>query len=164
MNKANTVHDVVVKTASGEDKSLAKYAGKVLLIVNVASYCGYTPQYKGLEALSANYKDKGLEVLGFPCNDFGAQEPGSLDEIKKFCESLYGVNFELFDKVCAKGENKHPLYEKLTQLSSTNEDVAWNFEKFLINKKGQVVGRFKSNVPPDSPELIAAIEKELAAR
>lgn len=164
MSKVNTVHDVVVKTASGEDKPLSKYAGKVLLIVNVASYCGYTPQYKGLEELNAKYKEKGLEVLGFPCNDFGAQEPGGLDEIKKFCESLYGVNFELFDKVSAKGDNKHPLYEKLTQQASTQEDVAWNFEKFLVNKKGQVVGRFKSNVAPDSPELVAAIEKELAAR
>ncbi len=156
------IYDVVVKTATGEDKPLSKYAGKVLLIVNVASYCGYTPQYKGLEALNEKYKQAGLQVLGFPCNDFGAQEPGSNQEIKQFCESLYGVSFELFDKVKALGATKHPLYEKLTQLAPSKEDVAWNFEKFLISKKGQVVGRFKSGVSPESPELITAIEKELA--
>jgi len=162
MSKANTIYDVVVKTPSGEDKPLSKYTGKVLLIVNVASYCGYTPQYKGLEELNKKYKEKGLEVLGFPCNDFGAQEPGSNDQIKQFCESIYGVSFELFDKVKAKGASKDPLYDKLIKLASSQEDVAWNFEKFLISKKGEVVGRFKSNVSPESPELIAAIEKELA--
>lgn len=156
-----TIYDVVVKTPTGEDKSLSQYAGKVLLIVNVASYCGYTPQYKGLEELNRKYSSQGLKVLGFPCNDFGAQEPGSNSEIKQFCESLYGVNFELFDKVKALGASKHPLYAKLTELSPSQEDVGWNFEKFLINKKGQVVGRFKSGVSPESPELIAAIEKEL---
>ena len=159
---ANTVYDVVVKTLTGEDKSLSTYAGKVLLIVNVASYCGYTPQYKGLEALNQKYKEQGLEVLAFPCNDFGAQEPGSNEQIKQFCESMYGTSFELFDKVKAKGSAKDPIYAKLIELASSQEDVAWNFEKFLVSKKGEVVGRYKSGVSPESPELIAAIEKELA--
>jgi glutathione peroxidase len=163
MSNPNTIYDVVVKTASGEDKSLSQYAGKVLLIVNVASQCGYTPQYKGLEELNKKYKDAGLEVLGFPSNDFGGQEPGTIEEIKSFCEVRFGASFDLFDKVSAKGANQHPLYAKLTQLTNPPEDVSWNFEKFLINKKGELVGRFKSKVTPESSELISAIEAELAA-
>lgn len=156
------IADLSVKTIDGKDQALGDYAGKVLLIVNVASYCGYTPQYKGLEALYQKYRDQGLEILAFPCNDYGAQEPGSNAEIQQFCETRYGVTFPLFDKVHAKGAQQHPLYARLTQ-SAPAGDVAWNFEKFLVNKKGEVVARYKSSVAPDSMELIGAIERELAA-
>ena len=157
-----TVSDIAVKTIDGNDKKLAEYAGKVLLIVNVASYCGYTRQYSGLEELNQKYGDRGLEVLGFPCNDFGAQEPGTNEEIAQFCETKYGVTFNLFDKVHAKGASQHPLYQTLTSSVTPTGDVAWNFEKFLINKQGEVVARFKSGVNPNAPELIEAIEAELA--
>ncbi|MDZ8184419.1 MAG: glutathione peroxidase [Nostoc sp. ChiSLP02] len=160
MSKA--ISDIAVKTINGQDKQLNDYAGKVLLIVNVASYCGYTSQYDGLEKLNQKYKETGLRILGFPCNDFGAQEPGSNEEIAKFCTSQYGVTFELFDKVHAKGSQQHPLYERLTKAVQPRGDVAWNFEKFLVNKQGEVVARFKSNIHPSSPELINAIEGELA--
>ncbi|MGL5058775.1 MAG: glutathione peroxidase [Microcoleus sp.] len=158
----STISDIQVKTIAGADKQLGEYAGKVLLIVNVASYCGYTPQYKGLEELSQKYSDAGLRVLGFPCNDFGAQEPGSNSEIVNFCTTKYGVSFELFDKVHAKGSQQHPLYAKLTSAADPKGDVSWNFEKFLVSKQGEVVARFRSAVGPDSPELIGAIERELA--
>jgi glutathione peroxidase len=157
-----SIADVSVNTMNGTSKSLSEYAGKVLLIVNVASYCGYTPQYKGLEALYQKYREQGLEVLAFPCNDYGAQEPDSNEKIQQFCETRYSITFPLFDKVHAKGVQQHPLYAKLTQ-SAPPGDVSWNFEKFLVNKKGEVVGRYKSAVAPDSPELIQAIERELAA-
>lgn len=159
---SNTVSDITVKTISGESKQLNEYAGNVVLIVNVASYCGYTPQYTGLEALNQKYREAGLRILAFPCNDFGAQEPGSNMEIEQFCTTNYGVSFELFDKVHAKGSEQHPLYERLTNAVEPAENVAWNFEKFLVSKQGEVVARFKSSVKPDSPELIAAIERELA--
>jgi glutathione peroxidase len=158
----STISDITVKTIAGTDKQLGEYAGKVLLIVNVASYCGYTPQYKGLEQLSHKYGNAGLCVLGFPCNDFGGQEPGSNSEIVNFCTTKYGVSFELFDKVSAKGSQQHPLYAKLTNAVNPKGEVAWNFEKFLVSKQGEVVARFRSSVGPDSPELIAAIEGELA--
>lgn len=156
------IADLSVKTLDGKDQALSSYAGKVLLIVNVASYCGYTPQYKGLEALYQKYRDQGLEILAFPCNDYGAQEPGTNAEIQQFCETRFGVTFPLFDKVHAKGAEQHPLYARLTQTAPAG-DVAWNFEKFLVNKKGEVVGRYKSAVAPDSAELMGAIERELAA-
>ena len=156
------IADISVKTITGTEQSLKDYNGKVLLIVNLASYCGYTPQYKGLEALYQKYRAQGLEVLGFPCNDYGAQEPDSNDKIAQFCETRYGVTFPLFDKVHAKGAEQHPLYARLTQTAPAG-DVAWNFEKFLVNKQGEVVGRYKSAVAPDAAELISAIEKELAA-
>ena len=159
---SSTVSDIVVKTMDGKDKSLQEYAGKVLLIINVASYCGYTSQYAGLEALNQKYRDAGLRILAFPCNDFGSQEPGSNAEIVKFCTINYGVSFELFDKVHAKGSEQHPLYARLTSAVEPNDTVSWNFEKFLVSKQGEVVARFKSGVTPNSPELIAAIEKELA--
>lgn len=158
----STISDVVVKTIDGKDKKLSEYIGKVLLIVNVASQCGYTPQYAGLEKLNQNYKELGLKILAFPCNDFGEQEPGSNQEIIDFCTINYGTTFELFDKLHAKGEQQHPLYAKLTSLVEPIGPVAWNFEKFLVNKQGVVVARFKSSVKPNSPELIAAIERELA--
>ena len=158
---SNTISDVIVKTMDGNDRKLSEYIGKVLLIVNVASQCGYTSQYAGLEKLNQNYKEKGLKILAFPCNDFGGQEPGSNNEIMDFCTRNYGTTFELFDKLHAKGEEQHPLYAKLTSSIEPKGPIAWNFEKFLINKQGEVVARFKSSVKPNSPELIAAIEREL---
>ncbi|MEL6493794.1 MAG: glutathione peroxidase [Cyanobacteria bacterium J06623_7] len=158
----SNITDIAVKNITGEAKTFADYQGKVLLIVNVASYCGYTPQYKGLEQLNQDYSDKGLQVLGFPCNDFGAQEPGTNAEIAKFCETSYGVSFDMMDKVHAKGSEKHPLYDTLTKAVEPKGDVKWNFEKFLISKTGEVVARFGSGVKPTSPELISAIEAELA--
>lgn len=162
VNMSNTVSDITVTTINGDSKSLGDYAGNVLLIVNVASYCGYTPQYAGLEALNQKYRDQGLRVLGFPCNDFGAQEPGSNEDILTFCSTRYGASFELFDKVHAKGSAQHPLYQRLTESSTPPGEVSWNFEKFLVSKTGEVVGRFRSAVGPDAPELIAALEAELS--
>lgn len=159
---SSTISDIAVKTINGEDKQLNEYTGKVLLIVNVASYCGYTSQYEGLEKLNQKYQQAGLRILGFPCNDFGAQEPGSNQEIVQFCTSKFSVSFEMFDKVHAKGSQQHPLYARLTNAVEPTVEVAWNFEKFLVNKHGEVIARFKSSVQPDSPELIAIIEKELA--
>jgi glutathione peroxidase len=157
-----SIADISVNTIDGSPTTMGAYAGKVLLIVNVASQCGYTPQYKGLEALYQKYHDQGLEVFGFPCNDYGMQEPGSNADIQQFCDTRYGVTFPLFDKVHAKGAEQHPLYAQLTQAAPAG-DVAWNFEKFLVNKKGEVIARYKSSVAPESTELSAAIEKELAA-
>ncbi|BAY24840.1 glutathione peroxidase [Calothrix sp. NIES-2100] len=159
---STNISDITVTTINGENKQLSEYQGKVLLIVNVASYCGYTSQYEGLEKLNQEYKDAGLKILGFPCNDFGAQEPGSNEEIVQFCTSKFGVSFELFDKIQTKGPQEHPLYARLTNAVEPTGPVAWNFEKFLVNKQGEVVGRFKSSVKPYSPELIATIESELA--
>lgn len=157
-----TISDVTVKTINGQEQVLSEYAGKVLLIVNVASYCGYTSQYRGLQSLYQTYRDRGLEILAFPCNDYGKQEPDSLDKIARFCETQYSVTFPLFDKVHAKGSEQHPLYARLTQTPPSG-DVAWNFEKFLVNKQGEVVGRYPSSVTPDAPAFVAAIERELAA-
>ena len=158
----NTISDVIVKTMDGKDRKLGEYMNKVLLIVNVASQCGYTPQYAGLEKLHQNYKEAGLKILAFPCNDFGEQEPGSNEEILDFCTRNYDTTFELFDKLHAKGEEQHPLYARLTTSIEPKGPIAWNFEKFLVNKHGEVVARFKSSVKPNSPELISAIERELA--
>ncbi len=158
---ALNVSDVVVRSASGEERQLGAWAGTVLLIVNVASRCGFTRQYTGLQALQDRFGPQGFAVLGFPCNDFGAQEPGTLNEIQQFCSTTYGVGFELFDKVHATGSKTAP-YDTLTQAEPAG-DVAWNFEKFLIAKDGTVLARFKSAVEPDGAELVAAIEKALAA-
>lgn len=158
----NTIADISVNTPDGKTQTLSQYAGKVLLIVNVASQCGYTPQYKGLEQLNQKYRAQGLEILAFPCNDFGSQEPGTNAEIARFCETNYGVSFPLFDKVHAKGAEQHPLYARLTGSVEPTGPVAWNFEKFLVNKQGKVVARYKSSVAPDSAELVGAIEQELA--
>jgi glutathione peroxidase len=158
----SNISDIAVKNIEGKSETFADYQGKVLLIVNVASYCGYTPQYKGLEQLNQDYREQGLRVIGFPCNDFGAQEPGTNEEIAKFCETSYGVSFDMMDKVHAKGSEQHPLYKTLTNSVEPKGDVAWNFEKFLISKQGEVVARFGSGVTPTSSELIQAIEAELA--
>ncbi|WP_442948929.1 glutathione peroxidase [Nostoc sp.] len=127
---SNIISDIAVKTINGEDKQLKDYTAKVLLIVNVASYCGYTSQYEGLEKLNQKYGEAGSHILGFPCNDFGGQEAGSNQEIVQFCTSKYGVTFELFDKVHAKGSQQHPLYERLTKAVKPTGTVAWNLEKF----------------------------------
>ena len=155
-----TITDIAVTTIDGKEKPLADYAGSVLLIVNVASRCGFTPQYTGLEQLYRQYHAQGLEVLAFPSNDYGGQEPGTNEEIVQFCSTKYDVTFPLFDKVHAKGAQQHPLYARLTTVYAVG-DVSWNFEKFLVNKQGEVVARFKSAVKPDAPELISAIEREL---
>ena len=155
-----SVSDVVVRTAGGEERRLGEWAGTVLLIVNVASRCGFTRQYAGLQKLQDTYGERGFTVLGFPCNDFGGQEPGTLSEIQQFCSSTYGASFELFDKVHATGTKTAP-YDVLTQAAPAG-DVAWNFEKFLIGRDGTVLGRFKSGVEPEGAELAAAIEAALA--
>ncbi|MEB3333773.1 MAG: glutathione peroxidase [Cyanobacteriota bacterium] len=155
------VRDVVVRDARGGERRLGDWLGQVLLIVNVASRCGFTRQYAGLQALQDTYGPQGLVVLGFPCNDFGAQEPGTLPEIQQFCSSTYGASFLLFDKVHAMGTKTEP-YTTLTQAEPAG-DVAWNFEKFLVGRDGTVLGRFKSNVEPDAEALKGAIEAALAA-
>ena len=150
-----------VEVISFEDQKITfdRYKGNVLLIVNVASKCGFTKQYKALQTLQDKYASKGLKVLGFPCNDFGNQEPGELKEIKKFCSTTYGVNFQLFQKVHAKGKTTEP-FTTLNQLSPAG-DVEWNFEKFLINSDGEAIARFKSSIEPDSIEITKAIEELL---
>ena len=155
---AVSVNNVVVTTATGAEQSLGSLGGQVLLIVNVASRCGFTRQYAGLQALQAAYGPQGFSVLAFPCNDFGAQEPGSLEEIQQFCSTTYGVDFPIYAKVAIGSAP----FDTLTQ-SEPAGPVAWNFEKFLIGKDGSVLGRFKSAVEPDSAELKAAIEAALAA-
>ena len=158
---AVNVSAVQVNNAGGEPQTLGSFAGQVLLIVTVASRCGFTRQYAGLQALQEAYGPQGFSVIAFPCNDFGAQEPGSLAEIQQFCSTTYGANFELFDKVHAAGAKTEP-YSTLTQAEPAG-DVAWNFEKFLIGKDGSVLARFKSGVEPDAAELTGAIEAALAA-
>jgi glutathione peroxidase len=156
------ISDISVKDIDGNEVNLSAYEGKVLLIVNVASECGYTPQYGGLQKIYEKYQDQGLEILAFPCNDFGGQEPGSNQEIKEFCNANYGVTFQLFDKIKVLGEEKSPLYERLINSPTVeNGDIKWNFEKFLISKEGKIVERFRSAVKPTSKELILALEKEL---
>mgnify|MGYP003376107473 CR=1 FL=1 len=165
-NKGNqmdkNIKQITVKDIDGKDVNLSDYKEKVLLIVNVASYCGYTKQYAGLEEIYKEYKDKGFEILAFPCNQFGEQEPGSNEEIKNFCSSKFDVSFKLFDKIDVNGKDKSPLYSILTDNEVTGKaDIKWNFEKFLIDKDGNVVARYSSKVEPTGKELISAIEKEL---
>jgi glutathione peroxidase len=170
--------------ADGKETTLAEYAGKVLLIVNVASKCGLTPQYDGLQKLYAQYRDKGLMIVGFPANEFLSQEPGSNDEIQQFCRLNYGVEFPVFAKIVVRGEGQHPLYDFLTTAIPEAEesgsflskvknlirpgkkekgDISWNFEKFIVNRAGLVARRFAPDVKPDHPNLVAALEKELAS-
>ncbi len=151
-----------VKKIDGSAADLSQYKGKVVLIVNVASRCGYTPQYAGLQKLYDTYKDKGLVVLGFPANEFGAQEPGSDAEIAQFCSAKYGVTFPMFSKIVVKGPGIAPLYKSLTEQANPPGDVKWNFEKFLIGRDGTIVGRYKSGVGPDDAELKGAVEAALA--
>ena len=154
-----------MKSLTGKKVDLAKYKGKVLLIVNVASQCGATPQYKPLEALHEKYNEKGLAVLGFPCNQFGKQEPGSDEDVAEFCKANYGVKFDMFSKIDVNGDSAADLFKQLTSKETFAKDagpVKWNFEKFLISKEGKVVGRFRTGVQPDSKEVVEAIEAELA--
>ena len=157
---ASNAYDFSMNSIDGKPAPLAAFKGKVALMVNVASQCGYTPQYTGLEALYEKYKDKGLVVVGFPANNFGAQEPGSNEEIKTFCTRKYNVTFPMYSKISVKGDDKAPLYQYLT--AQQGGDVKWNFTKFLVDKNGNVIARFESKVAPESPELLAAIEKALA--
>ena len=158
------IYDIGFETIDGQKKTLADFAEKPILIVNVASQCGYTPQYAGLQLLHEKYKEKGLNIIGFPCNDFGGQEPGSNNEIEKFCKANYNVSFTLASKVKLRGEDAHPLYQFL-QSEKTNPDffgsVKWNFEKFLIDRKGKVVNRFRQRVRPTSSEIVSSVEWEL---
>lgn len=178
------IADIPIATMEGDTTSLGDYAGKVLLVVNVASKCGLTPQYEGLEALYEKYQDRGLVVLGFPANDFMEQEPGTDADIAEFCAAVYQVQFPVFSKISVVGDDQHPLYAALTgaighasgdpeahrdRLKSfdiaTNDDpdILWNFEKFLVSRDGRVVGRFAPNLVPEAPELVEAIEAQLDA-
>jgi glutathione peroxidase len=163
---AKSLYDIPLKDIKGKDTSLKAYEGKTILIVNVASQCGYTKQYKPLEALYQKYKDKGLVVLGFPSNDFGAQEPGTNDEIVEFCTKKFNVSFPMFDKVRVKsGPEQHPLYTALTGKDSpVPGDVKWNFGKFLIGRDGKIITRFESKDEPDSEKVTGAIENALAKK
>jgi len=162
---ADSLYDIPLKDIDGKDTSLKPYQGKVLLIVNVASKCGFTPQYTALEALYQKYKDQGLVVLGFPCNQFGGQEPGTDTEIKQFCTSKYNVTFPMFDKIEVNGTGRNPLYEQLAGKSSPFPgNIGWNFTKFLISRDGKILKRFNSPVKPDAPEVAKAIEAALAAK
>lgn len=180
------LYDFKMKRIDGTSVELSEYRGKVLLLVNVASKCGLTPQYEGLEKLYENRHGEGLEVLGFPANEFLGQEPGTNEEISGFCRSTYGIKFPMFEKIVVKGEGQHPLYRFLTETVPTAQtvtdgslekrltekglgrtqpqDVLWNFEKFLISRQGQVVGRFAPDTAPDNHELEAAIKRELAKK
>ncbi len=161
---ASSVHDFTLTTIDGQTAPLSAYKGKALLLVNVASKCGYTPQYTGLQQLHQEYKDKGLVVVGVPANNFGGQEPGTNEEIKTFCSRTYNVSFPMMSKVSVKGDDKTPLYQYLTSPEAnpaTAGDVKWNFTKFLVDKNGKVVARFESKVKPDAPELTSAIEQVL---
>lgn len=156
---------IPLKDINGKDTSLKAYEGKVVLLVNVASKCGYTPQYKSLEATYRKFKDQGLVVLGVPCNDFGAQEPGSNEEIKEFCTSKYEVTFPLLDKIHVKGPEQHPLYAALTGKNSPFPgDVKWNFGKFLLSRDGKILKRWDSGAKPDSKEITEAIEAALTKK
>jgi glutathione peroxidase len=149
----------------GSPDVLAAEKGKVTLMVNVASFCGLTPQYEGLQQLEDKYKDQGFDVIGIPCNQFGEQEPGSADEIATFCSTNYNVSFPLTEKIEVNGANRHPLYQELTQTTDTeghSGDIRWNFEKFLIGRDGQIIRRFSPLVEPENPDLVGAIEKAVA--
>ncbi|HWW55051.1 MAG TPA: glutathione peroxidase, partial [Acidimicrobiales bacterium] len=159
-----SIHDIEVNTLDGQPATLADYKGKTVLVVNVASKCGLTPQYAGLERLHEQFADKGFAVLGFPCNQFGAQEPGSPEEIATFCSTTYGVTFPMFEKIDVNGPDRHALYDTLTCVEDAEGkagDVVWNFEKFLIGPDGTVVGRYRPLTEPEAPELVEQIEQLL---
>jgi glutathione peroxidase len=159
-----TVHDLPVNTLTGQPGSLGELAGTTLLVVNVASKCGLTPQYAGLERLHERYAERGFAVVGFPCNQFGKQEPGTAAEIGEFCSMTYGVTFPMFEKIEVNGPGRHPIYVELTTVpdaSGKAGDVRWNFEKFLVGPDGTIIARYRSQVTPENPELVAAIEANL---
>jgi glutathione peroxidase len=160
------LYDIPISTLGGSPSSLAPYQGKTLLLVNVASKCGLTPQYEGLEKLQKTYGDKGFSVLGFPCNQFAGQEPGTSEEIAEFCSNTYGVTFPLFEKIDVNGEKRHPLYEQLTKAEDAEGkagDITWNFEKFLVSPTGDVVGRFRPQTAPEDAVVVDAITANLPA-
>jgi glutathione peroxidase len=159
---ASGVYDFTLDALNGTPTPLASFKGKVLLMVNVASQCGYTPQYEGLQALYTKYKDKGLVIAGFPANNFGGQEPGTNQEIGAFCRSKYGVTFPMFSKISVKGGDQAPLYKFLTdKVSQTGGEIQWNFTKFLVDRNGKVIARFEPDVEPLSKELVSAVEAAL---
>jgi glutathione peroxidase len=161
-----TVRDIPVNTLAGQPSSLGELDGKTLLVVNVASKCGLTPQYTGLEALQEQYGDRGFSVVGFPCNQFGGQEPGTADEIAEFCSTTYGVSFPMFEKIEVNGPGRHAIYSELTATPDAEGeagDIQWNFEKFLVGPDGAVIARFRPMTAPDAPELVGAIEANLPA-
>jgi glutathione peroxidase len=162
-----SIYDVSINTLDGQSSSLKEHEGEVLLLVNVASKCGLTPQYEGLEAMQQRYEGKGFTVLGFPCNQFLGQEPGTPEEIATFCSTTYGVTFPLYEKIDVNGDDRHPLYEQLVEVPDSADghtgDIRWNFEKFLVNRRGEVVGRFNPAVTPEDPALVGAVEQQLDA-
>jgi glutathione peroxidase len=160
---ASSIYDFTLPSIDGKPMPLADYKGKVILVVNVASRCGFTPQYTALESIYEKYKDQGFVILGFPANNFGGQEPGTNAEIKTFCSAKYNVTFPLYGKVSVKGDDQTPLYKYLTTSANPafTGDIKWNFTKFLVDRKGNVVQRFEPETTPDSPEVVAAIEKSL---
>ena len=163
-NATPALWDAPIRTLQGAASKLGEFRGKALLLVNVASKCGLTPQYTQLEALQDKLEARGFTVIGFPCNQFGGQEPGTPEQIQTFCSNSYGVTFPLMEKIEVNGENRHPIYEELTAVADTDGetgDVQWNFEKFLISRDGAVVGRFDPSTSPDDPVLVAAIDVEL---
>jgi glutathione peroxidase len=161
-----SVYEIPVNSLDGSPADLGDYRGKVALVVNVASKCGLTPQYEGLERLHERYADRGFTVLGFPCNQFLGQEPGTAEEIATFCSTTYGVTFPLFEKIEVNGDDRHPVYAELTQAPDAEGeagDIQWNFEKFLVGTDGRVVARFRPVVDPEAPEIVDAIEANLPA-
>jgi glutathione peroxidase len=161
-----SLYDIPLHTLSGADTSLAEYKGKAILVVNVASKCGLTPQYEGLENLQKRYEDRGFTVLGAPCNQFGGQEPGTAEEIETFCSMTYGVTFPMLDKLEVNGDDRHALYSELTLTPDADGeagDVQWNFEKFLVTPNGTIAARFRPGTLPESDEVVTAIEAQLQA-
>ena len=162
-----SIYDAPVKTLQGEPSTLGEHKGKAMLVVNVASKCGLTPQYTALEELQKTYADRGFSVVGFPCNQFGGQEPGTAEEIETFCSTTYGVTFPLYEKIDVNGQQRHPIYNQLTATPYVDGtepgDIKWNFEKFLISPEGEIVARFNPTVAPDAPEVVSLIEENLPA-
>ena len=161
-----SVHDVPVKTIDGKDTTLGEFAGKALLVVNVASKCGLTPQYAALQRVQDKYGDRGFTVLGFPCNQFGGQEPGTNEEIVEFCSLNFNVNFPLFDKIEVNGDGRHPLYQELTSHADADGhdgDIRWNFEKFVVSPEGKIVARFNPMIDPEADDVTKTIEENLPA-
>ncbi len=161
MGAAKNFHDFKIKSVKGQDVSFAEFKGKAVLVVNTASKCGYTSQYEGLESIYKQYQGKGLALVGFPSNDFGAQEPGSNEEIAEFCKFNYGVSFPMSEKVAVKGDKQSEVYKFLTAAPAAPGEVKWNFEKFLVSKSGIVLSRYQSSTKPNDPKLIADIESAL---
>lgn len=156
------LYSFTMKTIDGKEESLGSYKGKVLMLVNVASRCGYTPQYKDLEAIYRQYKDRGFEILAFPANNFGGQEPGSDEEIVEFCQTKYDVTFPLFSKISVKGDDQHLLYQYITKESSVPGEIKWNFQKYMVDKKGNIVAMFPSRTKPTDKEVVQLLEKLLS--